>query len=47
MSYGVVLQKELQIPHDFAQNILYPIECIVFKDELYTFDESRKHHQIL
>jgi phosphohistidine phosphatase len=24
----------------FAQNILYPIECIVFKDELYTFDEK-------
>ena len=25
----------------FAQNILYPIESIVFKPELYTFDESR------
>jgi phosphohistidine phosphatase len=24
----------------FAQNILYPIECIVYKDELYTFDEK-------
>jgi len=23
----------------FAQNILYPIESIVFKEELYTFDE--------
>jgi phosphohistidine phosphatase len=24
----------------FAQNILYPIESIVFKEELYTFDEN-------
>jgi phosphohistidine phosphatase len=25
----------------FAQNILYPIESIVFKKELYTFDENQ------
>jgi len=25
----------------FAQNILYPVESIVFKDELYTFDENQ------
>lgn len=25
----------------FAQNILYPIESIVFKEELYTFDENQ------
>lgn len=25
----------------FAQNILYPIESIVFKQELYTFDEKQ------
>lgn len=25
----------------FAQNILYPIENIVFKDDLYTFDEKQ------
>ncbi|MBP6183038.1 histidine phosphatase family protein, partial [Flavobacterium sp.] len=25
----------------FAQNILYPIESIVFKEELYTFDENK------
>ena len=25
----------------FAQNILYPVESIVFKDELYTFDEKQ------
>jgi phosphohistidine phosphatase len=25
----------------FAQNISYPIESIVFKDELYTFDENK------
>lgn len=25
----------------FAQNILYPIESIVFKQELYTFDENK------
>ncbi|MFV5699113.1 SixA phosphatase family protein [Flavobacterium sp. ZT3R17] len=25
----------------FAQNILYPIECIDYKDELYTFDENK------
>lgn len=24
----------------FAQNILYPLECIVYKSELYTFDEK-------
>jgi phosphohistidine phosphatase len=23
----------------FAQNILYPIESIIFKEELYTFDQ--------
>ena len=25
----------------FAQNILYPIESIIFKEELYTFDEKQ------
>ena len=25
----------------FAQNISYPLESIIFKDELYTFDESK------
>jgi phosphohistidine phosphatase len=25
----------------FAQNILYPIESIVFREELYTFDENK------
>ena len=25
----------------FAQNILYPIESIVYKEELYTFDENQ------
>jgi phosphohistidine phosphatase len=25
----------------FAQNILYPIESIIFKEELYTFDENQ------
>ena len=25
----------------FAQNILYPIESIIFKDDLYTFDENK------
>ncbi|KAB1158081.1 SixA phosphatase family protein [Flavobacterium luteum] len=25
----------------FAQNILYPIENILFKEELYTFDETK------
>ena len=25
----------------FAQNFLYPIESIVFKEELYTFDENK------
>ena len=25
----------------FAQNISYPIECIDYKDELYTFDENK------
>jgi phosphohistidine phosphatase len=30
----------------FAQNILYPIECIVFKQELYTFDEKYLENSI-
>ncbi len=25
----------------FAQNLSYPIECIVYKDDLYTFDEHK------
>lgn len=25
----------------FAQNLLYPIESIIFKEELYTFDEKQ------
>jgi phosphohistidine phosphatase len=25
----------------FAQNMAFPIECIVYKDELYTFDEDK------
>lgn len=30
----------------FAQNILYPIESIVFKKELYTFDEKQLEETI-
>jgi len=30
----------------FAQNITYPIESIVFKPELYTFDENRLENVI-
>ncbi len=30
----------------FAQNILYPIESIVFKEELYTFDEKQLQNVI-
>jgi phosphohistidine phosphatase len=25
----------------FAQNLSYPIECILYKDDLYTFDEHK------
>ena len=25
----------------FAQNLAYPIDCIVYKDDLYTFDEKK------
>ncbi len=25
----------------FAQNISYPVECIVYKDDLYTFEEKK------
>lgn len=25
----------------FAQNLAYPVECIVYKDDLYTFDEKK------
>ena len=30
----------------FAQNILYPIEKIVYKEDLYTFDEKQLEHVI-
>lgn len=30
----------------FAQNVLYPIENIVYKDDLYTFDEKQLEHVI-
>lgn len=30
----------------FAQNILYPIENIVYKDDLYTFDEKQLENSI-
>lgn len=25
----------------FAQNLAYPIDCVVYKDDLYTFDEKK------
>ncbi|RTY69534.1 histidine phosphatase family protein [Flavobacterium sp. GSP27] len=25
----------------FAQNLAYPIDCIIYKDDLYTFDEKK------
>jgi phosphohistidine phosphatase len=30
----------------FAQNISFPIESIIFKDELYTFDEGKLEKEI-
>ena len=30
----------------FAQNFAYPIECIVYKDDLYTFDEKKLEEAI-
>jgi len=30
----------------FAQNLLYPIENIVYKEDLYTFDEKQLEHVI-
>jgi len=34
-------KRALETALIFAQNILYPIESIVIKDELYTFDEKQ------
>jgi phosphohistidine phosphatase len=38
----VVLLKSIRYSANFAQNILYPIECIDYKKGLYTFDEKQK-----
>ena len=39
--WSSVAQRASQTALIFAQNILYPIESIVFKQELYTFDENK------
>jgi phosphohistidine phosphatase len=39
--WGSVAKRASQTALIFAQNILYPIESIVFKQELYTFDENK------
>ena len=44
LSYVVwssVAKRASQTALIFAKNILYPIESIVFKQELYTFDENK------
>ena len=38
--WSSVAKRASQTALIFAQNILYPIESIVFKQELYTFDEN-------
>jgi phosphohistidine phosphatase len=38
--WSSIAQRASQTALIFAQNILYPIESIVFKQELYTFDEN-------
>jgi phosphohistidine phosphatase len=38
--WSSVAKRAADTARIFSQNILYPIECIVFKDELYTFDET-------
>ena len=39
--WSSVAKRASQTALIFAQNILYPIESIVFKQELYTFDENK------
>jgi phosphohistidine phosphatase len=48
MSCGTASQKSCRHCTNFAQNILYPIECIVLKMSFIPLMKtSRKHHQIL
>ena len=39
--WSSIAQRASQTALIFAKNILYPIESIVFKQELYTFDENK------
>lgn len=39
--WSSIAQRASQTALIFAKNILYPIESIVFKKELYTFDENK------
>ncbi len=36
-----IAERALETALIFAQNISYPIESIIFKEELYTFDENQ------
>ncbi len=39
--WSSIAKRAIDTATIFAQNILYPLECITYKEELYTFDEKQ------
>ena len=39
--WSSIAKRAIDTATIFAQNILYPLECIIYKEELYTFDEKQ------
>ncbi|NGY36920.1 histidine phosphatase family protein [Flavobacterium sp. XN-5] len=39
--WSSIAKRAIDTATIFAQNILYPLDSIVYKDELYTFDENQ------
>jgi phosphohistidine phosphatase len=44
--FSSVAKRAAETAIIFAQNILYPIESIIFKEKLYTFDENQLETEI-
>jgi phosphohistidine phosphatase len=44
--WSSVAERASQTALIFAQNLSYPIESIIFKEDLYTFDEQQLTHVI-
>jgi phosphohistidine phosphatase len=39
--WSSIAKRAIDTATIFAQNILYPLECIIYKEALYTFDEKQ------